>query len=86
MRRNICLTAFTLFIVGCGADGKTVFSSRVSPDGSRVAESVMVGDGEEGGKLLIRAKDGSTWQIAFPKTAPDFCRESYRNFCHPSKG
>ena len=47
-----------------------MFSSRASPDGSFVAESVTIGDGEAGGRLVIRAKDGSERHIDFAETEP----------------
>jgi hypothetical protein len=64
--------ALVLLLAGCGAGDKTVFSSRASPNGSLVAESVMIGDdGEAGGQLAIRAKGGTEWHVDLANTAPD---------------
>ncbi len=68
MRSLLAIAA--MFLSGCSY-GETVFSSRSSPDGSLVAESVTIGDGEAGGRLVIRAKDGSERHVDFAETAPD---------------
>lgn len=60
-----------LLLAGCGAGDKTVFSSRTSPNGLLVAESVMIGDGEAGGQLVIRARDGREWHVDLANTAPN---------------
>ena len=71
MRSLLAIAA--MFLGGCSY-GETVFSSRTSPDGSLVAESVMIGDGEAGGRLVIRAKDGSERHVDLAYTASTFLR------------
>ena len=46
-------------------------SSRASQTESLVAENVMIGDGEPGGQLVIRARDGTERHFDFADTAPN---------------
>jgi hypothetical protein len=62
-----------LLLTGCGSAAKWVFSSRTSPDGSKVAENIRL-DGADGGTghLIIRdAQSNDVHDLLLGDPAPD---------------